>query len=343
LIIEAALGQRSTAPPEYPMSSTNLAVSANLRMPATVASQLRCPRCRSLLHADADFLACAQATCGLRFPVVRGVPILIDESSGLFDVDAIAASAVAPAAAEQRSSLGRLLPTLSRNYRADENYRLLRQELEKTGGGTVLVVGGGTAAFGIGELKKSPNLEIVETDVFIASQTDAVCDAHRLPFADEAFDAVIIQGVLCYLQDPSAAVAEIHRVLRPDGWVYSETPFVQQVTGGRFDFVRFTGIGHRRIFNRFSERASGPVGGPGMVLAWSWHYFLLTFASTRRTRSLLSAFARLTAFWLPWLDRWLGRRPWAIDAASGVFFLGRKSETVTSDREISSSYRGGLQ
>jgi ArsR family transcriptional regulator len=42
-------------------------------------------------------------------------------------------------------------------------------------------------------------------------------DMYRLPFADGAFDAVALQMVLHYAEDPAAALAEAARVLKPGG------------------------------------------------------------------------------------------------------------------------------
>ncbi len=41
--------------------------------------------------------------------------------------------------------------------------------------------------------------------------------ASQLPFAAEQFDAVLAVAVLCFVPDPEEAVAEMARVLRPDG------------------------------------------------------------------------------------------------------------------------------
>ena len=51
-------------------------------------------------------------------------------------------------------------------------------------------------------------------------------------------------------------------------------------------------------------------------------------------------FAGYTAFWLKYFDHLLIDKPGALDAASGYYFLGRKSTVVLSDRELLGLYRG---
>lgn len=41
--------------------------------------------------------------------------------------------------------------------------------------------------------------------------------AERLPFPDRAFDSAVITYSLCSVEDPARALAELRRVLRPDG------------------------------------------------------------------------------------------------------------------------------
>lgn len=44
-----------------------------------------------------------------------------------------------------------------------------------------------------------------------------VADAMNLPFPDSSFDAVLSNGLLCFLKEPEKALIEMHRVLKPSG------------------------------------------------------------------------------------------------------------------------------
>jgi hypothetical protein len=117
---------------------------------------------------------------------------------------------------------------------------------------------------------------------------------------------------------------------------------MQQVHGGRYDYTRFTQLGHRRLFRQFDELASGIVGGPGMALAWSLLYFLLSFTTAPAARKAIRLLARLFFFPLTYVDYYLVNKRGATDAAAGFYFMGRKSDGVLSDRELLGLYRGGL-
>lgn len=152
----------------------------------------------------------------------------------------------------------------------------------------------------------------------------------------------MVQAVLEHVLDPFRCVEEIHRALKDDGLVYAETPFMQQVHDGAYDFSRFTHLGHRRLFRRFKEVDSGAVCGPGMALAWSYQYFLMSFAPSRFWREVLRLFGCWTAFFYRFFDHYLIDKPGTLDAAAGYYFLGRKSDGVLSDRDLLKLY-GGLQ
>jgi uncharacterized protein YbaR (Trm112 family)/SAM-dependent methyltransferase len=347
--IQSALAERIepvvSPTPAVPSRVFDDAASA-LTQPS-MYTHLRCPVCRNGLVASESTLVCVATACGATFPIVDGIPVLINEGASLFTISDVVASrdpGGIPPSPSWKQRLAAALPPLGKNYRAPENFVLLHDELRARPGAMkrVLVIGGGILGLGMEHLVGDPTVELVETDVFFGPRSRYIVDAHDLPFADGIFDAVVMQGVLGALIDPNRAVSEIQRVLQPNGLVYIETPFVQQVCMGRFDFQRYSHLGLRRLFRAFEEIRSGAQAGPAMALAWSYQYLLWSFVTSRMGRSVMLVVARLTGWWLPQVDRFLLDRPGGIDGASGVFFLGRKSKTVLSDRELLAGYRGAF-
>ena len=186
-------------------------------------------------------------------------------------------------------------------------------------------------------------IQLTVTDVYVGPQTQILCDAHWLPFSDGVFDGVVIQAVLEHVLDPPRVVAEIHRVLRDGGYVYSQIPFMQQVHAGAHDFTRYTALGHRRLFRNFEGVWLGAIGGPGMALAWSVRYWLASFTGRRAgLRSATMVLTPLLTSWLTWLDGRLAKTPGGLDAASGTGFLGRRSEVTLADEELIRLYAGAM-
>lgn len=287
--------------------------------------------------------------CGTVYPVVDGRPVLLDEARSLFTREEFVAGRHDAPGGERRDArfralLRRFLPPISANFKAEKSYERLARLLEETEPqARVLIVGAGDGGTGASPLTSSPSFRLLRSDVFIGPQVDLVCDAHALPLEDGSFDAVVVQAVLEHLVDPAISVAEIHRVLKPRGLVFAETPFMQQVHMGAYDFTRYTLAGHRRLFRDFERLDDGACCGPGMALAWAWRYFLCSFTKGPTSYRVAAAIAQLTSFWLVWFDRFLVDREAAQDAASGVFFLGRRAETPIRDREIVASYRGAIR
>ena len=318
-----------------------------MKLQPAILARLRCPACKGHLEAGSNTLRCQTPGCGAAYAVVDGVPVLIDEGSSVFRVDDILARG--PAAFDEstqsrwKRSVRRALPSMDCNLSSSENLRdLARRLTEVPGAPAVLVLGGGILGEGMEALVSDPRIDLVESDIFFGPRSALLADAHDIPFADESFDGVVAQAVLEHVVDPFRCVAEIWRVLKPDGLVYAETPFMQQVHGGGYDFVRFSLLGHRRLFRAFEELSSGIAVGPGTALAWSWTYFLASFCRTRRFRPLAHAVGRVTGFFWKRFDRRLATRPGAFDAASGLYFLGRKGPPgwALSDRDLVAGYRG---
>lgn len=308
---------------------------------------LRCPADQGELQQESGCLRCRD--CDAIYPIADGRPVLIDDAKSLFTRDEFVTGGRDAPGGERRDArlrglLRRLLPPISANFKARESYGRLAELLnEADPHARVLVIGAGDGGTGASPLASGASFRLLHSDVFLGPEVDLICDAHELPFASGSFDAVVIQAVLEHLIDPAQCVREMHRVLKPDGLVFAETPFMQQVHMGAYDFTRYTLAGHRRLFRDFERLEDGACCGPGMALAWAWRYFLCSFTTRPVPYRIAAAFAQLTSFWLVWFDRFLIDREAAQDAASGVFFLGRRAEAPISDREIVASYRGAIR
>lgn len=290
-------------------------------------------------------MECTGSGCGARFPIVHGIPVLIHEASSVFGIDDFVSQRTTFFAnlnkSRLKTTMQRLMPKIGRNIKGKANYaRLSEVLLGQSKAPRVLVIGGSIVGQGMESFGGNGAIELVETDVAFGPRTMLICDAHDIPFEDHSFDGVIVQAVLEHVVDPYRCAEEIHRVLKDTGIVYAETPFMQQVHGGRYDFTRFTHLGHRRLFRKFEEIDSGAVCGPGMALAWAYQYFLLSFTSSRIARRFIHLFASLTSFYLKYFDYLLINKPGTLDAASGYYFLGRKSKQVLSDKDLIKSYKG---
>jgi uncharacterized protein YbaR (Trm112 family) len=313
-----------------------------LKVSATVRELLCCPACHNRLIREATRLSCGSRSCGVDYPIVDGIPVLIDDGAGVFLKNDFLAGEATTLALPKKSlsqTIKRVLPRLGRNLATARNYENLREMLVNNKQPRVLVIGGSITGDGMAVLLKEEGIEFVETDVSFGPRTQIICDGHSIPFFDGSFDAVIIQAVIHCLIDPAKVVREIRRVLKPDGLVYAEAPFLQQVINSPYDFQRFTKIGLRKLFREFAEVESGIVSGPGTALAWSIQFFFLTFFTAPAPRGIVRVLCSLTLFWLKYLDPYLVKNRRAADAASGFFFMGRKSlGPACTDRMLVRTY-----
>ena len=305
---------------------------------------LRCPKCLDQLVEIGRFLSCQNVTCKKKYPFVNDIPILINEEMSVFNIqDFLDQKGTTFNLRERKFDLivKKIVPSISQNIRAKANYKkLLSLILKQSNQPKVLIIGGSILGEGIEQILAEPKLVFVESDVSLGPRTEIILDSHNIPFPNEFFDCVIVQAVLEHVVDPQRCVQETHRVLKKDGLVYAETPFMAQVHLGKYDFHRFTHLGHRRLFRNFSEIESGVVCGPGMALAWAYSYFIFSFFSSKKIRKLLIPFTRFTSFFWKYFDYLLINKPGTFDAASGYFFMGRKSENILEDRELLKLYRG---
>lgn len=301
-------------------------------------SRLRCPDCYTAnLILDSTDLVCSQ--CAARFPMIDHRPILLRHDHLVFSIDNYRTTSSVPTTL--RHGFERFIPSPSVNLASRRVLGCLRRLLDKYGPVDVLVVGGGRQRVWLDPLLRTAQPHrMIYCDIDAGADVNLFCDAHDLPFIDSTFDAVITTVVLEHVLYPERAAAEIARVLKCGGLLYSEMPFMQQVHEGAYDFTRYTLSGHRRLFNRFIEIDSGMVAGPATALVWSIENLALAFVKQSMLRAITKAGVRLVFSWLKWLDYLLANRPEAMDGASCTYILGTKITNFVADNEIIDRYVG---
>jgi SAM-dependent methyltransferase len=105
----------------------------------------------------------------------------------------------------------------------------------------------------------SPGM-VVEAGVRARSAAFAVADVCRLPFPGSTFDRVLAPHMLYHAPDVDGAVAELRRVLAPDGVALVVTNGEDHLDGFARTVEAATGVGAwMRTFTRFSLETGVPV------------------------------------------------------------------------------------
>ena len=128
--------------------------------------------------------------------------------------------------------------------------RQMRRFARETGqGALVLDAGAGRGPYS--KLFKHARYEAADFAQFAERHTplDYVCDITSIPVEDARFDAIVCNQVLEHLPDPSAALCELRRVLKPGGRILLSAPLFYHEHQKPYDFFRYTRFGLRRLFD----------------------------------------------------------------------------------------------
>ena len=184
-----------------------------------------CPLCRNKLDyvQQTSLLKCPQ--CGCEFPIIEG---MVD---ALVPIEGLITSSVDLASDYERWG-GFLTRTADDERRRDISVGLVEGDL-------VLEIGC-AEGFMTRELsKKAP--QVIGSDIafsYLKRAKKAVPDArfarldvHNIPFADDTFDCLFCTEVLEHTLSPFRALEEIHRVIKPEGYLVISVP--NGMTAGR--------------------------------------------------------------------------------------------------------------
>ncbi|HSS65594.1 MAG TPA: class I SAM-dependent methyltransferase [Gammaproteobacteria bacterium] len=110
------------------------------------------------------------------------------------------------------------------------------------------------------------------------SRPDVFGDAQKLPFASGSAHCALLLDVLEHLPEPDRCIGEVRRVLRPEGRLIVQVPFLYPIHDAPLDFQRWTPHGLARLAERngFRLERLEAVGSPAESAA-----LLVNLAFTR--------------------------------------------------------------
>jgi len=166
---------------------------------------------------------------------------------------------------------------------------------------------------------------VIPIDYTPFEHVQIVCNVMSLPSSESSVHGVIIQEVLEHVPDPFEVVREIHRILKPGGRVYAETPILYVQHGqGYPDFYRFTLTGLEHLFKDFQQLDSGVCMGPASGLSLILRRYFRERTPNMYARYLITLIVGWATFWLKYLDDVLPRGPYLHRIASALYYIGRK-------------------
>lgn len=280
--------------------------------------------------------SCSHAQSQHAFCLVHDIPILISEERTDTVCDAKKISSYVHRSSAHVSSFKKLVQGESKVTK--KNCAIFIDRVKAMSARPkILVIGAGEPGSGTDDLWQAPEIDIHGIDIYASPSVDIVCDAHYLPLEEGYYDGVWIQAVLEHVVEPGKVVDEIFRVLKIGGIVYAETPFMQQVHEGAYDFTRYTVTGHRYLFRKFALIDMGGNKGPEIVLAWAIRYFMW---SITKSRTLGRAVGLIAGVLLKPFGYLVSAQS-MFDGPSGVFFMGRKDPSHTiSHKDLVRLYKG---
>jgi SAM-dependent methyltransferase len=258
---------------------------------------LACPVCRAPVQPAGPVVSCTG--CARTYPFTDGVPVMLADST---DADS-----------DYEGDLG-----VRPGYSRWKERIVIKSLLDEH---PVLDFGAGRQAL--------DDPCIIRMDLKRSPYVDVVGDAMALPFADESIAFAFGGAVMEHVPDPARVVRELHRVVRPGGYVYADWSSVFAYHGYPHHYFNATINGIRKAFEAFTVLDVGvaPFHGP----AFSLRSVLQTYAAHFKPRTLRDHWfaAQIDSIiWAP-LDELEGRFDPAdrFRVAAGVYVLAVKQPT----------------
>lgn len=157
----------------------------------------------------------------------------------------------------------------------------LNKRLKKYAKGKLVDIGCGLKPY---KDMASPYVELhtgVDHEASIHDKTgiNIIGTAYSIPVASESYDTALCTDVLEHLEEPSLAISETSRVLKPGGYAIYTVPLFWHVHEGPRDFYRYTQYGLRYLFEKsgFEVIEITALSGFTVTFAQELVYFLYRY------------------------------------------------------------------
>lgn len=185
--------------------------------------------------------------------------------------------------------------------------------------------GGKIVDLGAGGRKITP--DTITVDFAKVGNTNIIADIHNIPLKGESTDCIFCTGTLEHVEYPEVVLKEIVRVLKKDGIVYIDVPFMQCYHPDPVDYWRFTikGLELICIRNGLIKIETGVNIGSASALTWVLMVFSQTIFSNRIINKIFSTLFSILVSPIKYIDKITIKRENSIIAPSAVYFIGTKT------------------
>jgi len=267
---------------------------------------LACPNCKCNLIEFTDKLFCQ--SCKTYFNIINGVPLFLENDSfSLHETFAADKSKFI-------KIFKKYLPNISLTTIVDKSIFNYISSLNNDE--IVLNLGSGIGRFDY--LIK--HQKIINLDISLYPGVNIIADGHKLPIKSNSIGCVYSNAVLEHVARPWIVADEIYRVLKDNGIVCINVPFLN-VIHEVYDFYRFTPQGLKILFHKFDEIKSGISSGPSSFITYFIPEFVSLFFPTSFIRNLIKDLFSILFYPLKYLDHFIKKRDRFKVIATSFYFI----------------------
>ncbi len=176
----------------------------------------------------------------------------------------------------------------------------------------------------LGSGKKDYRKNVVNLDIQRSSKTNTVSDAHFLPFKAKSFDGIICIAVLEHVKNPFQVIEEMKWILKENGRIFVDIPFMYRYHPSPTDYIRLTKDGIRNLFKDFREIDCGIGGGPASTLSMVLTEFFSSMTSSYTLHTILLTFFGWLFCPIKFLDVFWSKGKYAGVIGMNFYFYGEK-------------------